>query len=215
MKIRWFLLALLLAAPAAWSDIAPPQGPGGRAELWLVVTNWPSLEQLGPDEGGAFDSVGFGLGGALYVTVREFATSDFLVGIDGFIAANDSNVRGVFDDLLSRQLYLGAAAKWAFGDERGFSLDAGIGYYLVDMAEVGDAWSSYEREVWETDRLGANVGVTWDIPAYSLGSTGRWMLGVKAHFADFGTVNGPWPVGPDAGKLDGPLYTLQIGYGMR
>ena len=215
MTIRWFLPALLLAAPAAWSDIAPPQGPGGRAELWLVVTNWPSLDQLDPEAGGRFDSVGFGLGGALYLTVREFATSDLLVGIDGFIAANDSNVRGVFDDLLARQLYLGAAAKWAFGDEHGFSLDAGIGYYLVDMAEVGDAWSGYEREVWETDRLGAYVGTTWDMPAYSLGGTGRWMLGVKAHFADFGTVNGLWPIGPDAGKLDGPLYTLQIGYGMR
>ena len=79
------------------------------------------------------------------MTVREFETSDLLVGIDGYIAANDSNVRGVFDDLIARQLY----------------------------------------------------------------------LGVKAHFTDFGTVSGPWPLGPDAGKLDGPLYTVQIGYGMR
>ena len=215
MRIRWFLLALLLATPVAWSDIAPPQGPGGRAELWLVVTNWPSLKELGPEAGGRFDSVGFGLGGALYLTVRQFAGSDLLVGIDGFIAANDSNVRGVFDDLLARQLYLGGSAKWAFGEERGFSLDAGIGYLLVDLAEVGDAWSSYEREAWESDRVSAYLGATWDLPAVSLGSTGRWMLGVKAHFTDLGTVNGPWPIGPNAGKLDGPLYTLQIGYGMR
>ena len=215
MTIRWFMLAVLLAAPVAWSDIAPPQGPSGRAELWLMVTNWPSLEQLDPVADGRFDAVGFGLGGALYVTVREFATSDILVGIDGFIAANDSSILGVFDDVLARQFYLGAAAKWAFGEERGLSLDAGIGYYLVDMAEVGDAWSSYEREIWETDRVGAYVGATWDLPSYSLSRTGRWMLGVKAYFADFGTVNGPWPIGTDAGKLDGALYSLQIGYGVR
>ena len=215
MKTRCFLLAMLLAAPVAWGDTAPPKGPGGRAELWLVVSNWPSLEQVRPTSGGRFDTVGFGLGGALYLTVREFSTSDLLVGIDGFIAANDSNISGLFDDLLARQLYLGGSVKWAFGEERGLSLDAGLGYHLVDMAEVGDAYSSYEREVWETDRISGYVGATWDLPAYSLGSPGRWMLGVKAHFADFGAVNGPWPIGPDAGKLDGPLYTVQVGYGFR
>jgi hypothetical protein len=41
------------------------------------------------------------------------------------------------------------------------------------------------------------------------------MLGFKAQFADFGTVNGPGPLGPNAGKLDGPVYSLQIGYGFR
>jgi hypothetical protein len=215
MTIRWLFFVLLLAAPAAWSDTVPPQGPGGRAELWLMVTHWPSLGQVSPELGGRFDTVGFGLGGALYLTVRELATSDLLVGIDGFIAANDSNVRGVFDDLLARQFYLGAAAKWAFGEERSVSLDAGIGYHLVDMAEVGDAWSSYEREAWETDRASAYLGATWDLPSASLGSPGRWMLGVKVYFTDFGTVNGFWPIGPDAGKLDGPLYTMQIGYGVR
>ena len=215
MTIRCFLLVLLLASPAAWSDTAPPQGPGGRAELWLVATNWPSLGQIRPEAGGRFDTVGFGLGGALYLTVREFESSDLLVGIDGYIAANDSNVRGVFDDLLTRQLYLGGSVKWAFGEERGFSLDAGLGYHLVDMAEVGDGWSSFEFEAWEAHRASAYLGATWDLPAYSLGSPGRWMIGVKAHFTDFGTVSGPWPLGPNAGQLEGPVYAMQIGYGWR
>ena len=215
MTIRYLLLAMLLAAPAAWSDTAPPRGLSGRAELWLMVSNWPSLEEVRPAAGGRFDAVGFGLGGALYLTVREFPNSELLVGIDGFIAANDSNIAGVFDDLLARQLYLGGALKWALGEERGLSLDAGIGYHLVDMAEVGDAYSAIEREVWETDRVSAYVGATWDLPARSLGSPGRWMIGVRAYFADFGVVEGPGPIGPGAGRLDGPQYAMQIGYGIR
>lgn len=215
MMKRCFLLAVLLMASAAWSDTAPPPGPSGRAELWLAVTSWPSLEAIRPAAGGRFDAVGFGLGGALYMTFREFPNGELLLGVDGFIAANESNVEGIFEELLVRQLYLGGALKWVFGLERSVSLDAGLGYHLVDMAEVGDAYSGIEREVWETSRASAYVGATWDLPPRSLASPGRWMLGFKVHFADFGTVDGPGPIGPDAGKLDGPLYSLQIGYGVR
>jgi hypothetical protein len=168
-----------------------------------------------PAAGGRFDAAGFGLGGALYVSVMEFSNSELLAGIDGFIAANDSNVEGVFDDVLVRQLYLGGSLKWALGEERGFTLVTGIGYHLVDMAEVGDYYSGLEREIWEASRVSGHIGASWDLPGYSLGSVGRWMLGMKVHFADFGTVHGPGPIGPDAGRLDGPLYTMQVGYGSR
>lgn len=215
MRKRCFLPAVLLMASAAWSDTAPPPGPSGRAELWLAVTNWPSLEAIRPAAGGRFDAVGFGLGGALYLTAREYRQSSLLVGIDGFIAANESNVEGIFEELLARQLYLGGSVKWAFGEERSFSVDAGVGYHLAEIAEVGDAFSGYEREVWDAHRVSGYIGATWDMPAVSLGSPGRWMLGFKVHFADFGTVDGPGPIGPDSGKLDGPLYSLQIGYGVR
>jgi len=215
MNIRYLLIVLTLVASAAWADAGPPQERNGRAELWLVVSSWPALRDIQPAAGGRYDDVGFGLGGALYVTLRRYENSELLVGIDGFIGATDSNIGGIFEDLLARQLYLGGSVKWAFGEERGLSLDAGLGYHLVDMAEVGDYSSGIEREVWEKSRASAYVGATWDLPPRSLGSPGRWMLGVKVHFVDFGTVYGPGPIGPDAGRLDGPLYTLQIGYGLR
>lgn len=215
MTIRFLILVLLLAATPAWCDIAPPQESSGRSELWLVVSSWPSLEAVRPAAGGRFDAAGFGLGGAIYVPIREFVNSELLGGIDGFIVANDSNIGGVFDDLLARQLYLGASLKWVFGEYGSYSLDTGIGYHLVDMAEVGDAYSGIEREVWETSRASGYIGASWDFPTSSVDSPGRWMLGLKVYFADFGVVSGPGPIGPDAGRLDGPLYTLQVGYGLR
>lgn len=215
MTIRFLILTVLLAAPAAWCDTAPLQRSGPRAELWIAVSSWPSLEAIRPVAGGRFDAVGFGLGSAIYVPLRAFGNSELLAGIDGFIAANDSNIRGAFADVLARQLYLGGSLKWVFGEDRSYSLDTGIGYHLVDMAEVGDAYSGIEREVWETSRVSGYVGASWDLPAFRLDSPGRWMLGLKAFFADFGTVSGPGPIGFDAGRLDGPLYMLQVGYGLR
>ena len=215
MTMRYFLLAILLAAPAAWGETAPPPERSARADFWLMVSHWPALEAIRPSAGGRFDATGFGLGGALYVTIGEFANSELLAGIDGFIAANDSNIRGVFNDVLARQLYLGGSLKWALGQERGFTLDTGLGYHLADMAEVGDYYPQMERELWEAHRVSAYVGASWDLPGSSLGSPGRWMLGFRAYFADFGSVRGPYPLGTDAGRLDGTQYTVQVGYGLR
>ena len=215
MTMRYFLLTVLLAAPAAWGETAPPPERSARADFWLLVSNWPALEAIRPSASGGFDATGFGLGGGLYLTVREFANSELLAGIDGFIAANDSNVRGIFADVLTRQLYLGGSLKWALGKERGFTLDTGIGYHLADMAEVGDYYPQIEYELWEAHRVGGYVGASWDLPGSSLGSPGRWMIGFKVHFTDFGSVRGPGPLGLDAGQLDGPLYMVQVGYGLR
>lgn len=214
MNIRYLVcLGLLATAPAASGDTAAPHG--GRSELWLNVMSWPALDDVRPAAGGRFDSAGFGLGGALYVTLKQFEKSELLWGIEGFIGATDSNVEGVFDTILTRQLYLGGALKWQPDSFRNVYLDTGLGYHLVDMAEVGDYLSGIERKVWDSSRASAYVGSTWDFVGRDGRSGGRWMLGIRAYFADFGVVNGPGPIGPDAGRLDGPLYSVQIGYGVR
>lgn len=207
------VVALLSAAPIAWSETGAPRS--GRAEVWLSVMSWPSLGDVHPAAGGRFDNVGLGLGGALYVTLKQFENSELLWGIDGFIGATDSNIEGVFDSVVTRQLYLGGALKWIPDGRRNLSLDAGLGYHLVDMAEVGDYYSGIEREVWESSRASAYVGATMDFTGREGRTGGRWMLGLKVYFADFGVVAGPGPLGPDAGRLQGPLYSVQLGYGAR
>lgn len=214
MKIRYLVcMALLAGAPTALGDTATPRG--GRAELWLNVMSWPALDDIRPTAGGRFDAAGFGLGGALYVTLKQYEKSELLWGIEGFIGATESDVEGVFETLLARQLYLGGALKWQPDSRRNVSLDTGLGYHLVDMAEVGDYLSGIEREVWDSSRASAYVGSTWDFVGRDGRSGGRWMLGIRAYFTDFGIVNGPGPLGPNAGRLDGPLYSVQIGYGVR
>ena len=88
-----------------------------------------------------------------------------------------AGVRGDISlDLLARQLYLGGSVEWLFGESRNVSLDAGIGYHELDIAQVDSEW-------WGT-----------------VSDDARFMSSA---------------LGPDAGRLDGPLYVVRIGYSMR
>ena len=212
--------ALLLIAGPAMAAAEQPQPAWGRYEIWAGVSSWPSLGDLQPVADGSFDVLGWGLGGAIHVSVRQFADSELLVGIDGGILATESDIGGFIDDLLARQLYLGASVKWAFGAARNLQLDAGLGYYLADMAEVSTRYYGLERVAWDADRLGAFVGATWDIGAGRENRQSGLSVALKAHFVDFGNVRDDEVLftpllGDNAGRLDGPVYVLQLGYSSR
>lgn len=219
---RYFtVLALVIsfATPALAEEALSPL-PGGRAEIWLGVSNFQGLDDLRPVADGGFDATGFGLGGAWHGRVARFEHSELLLGIDGFIAANDSNISGFFGDLTARHLFLGVSAKWALGASRSFYLDAGAGYHEIDMAELSEYWSGLEHIAWKDSTYGTFVGVTWDIGASKPGRRAGLSLGLKAHFVDFGRVYDEdvflfGVLGEDAGELTGPIYMLQIGYGGR
>lgn len=188
-----------------------------RGDVWLGATAWPALGDLAPTAGGSFDSAGFGIGAGIYGTIWHYEHSQVLIGFDGFIAGTDSNVAGFFDDAIARLLYLGAGAKWAVGRDRSFSLGAGLGYYLADIAQVSSQYLGAEYEAWESSRLGINVGATWDVGAGRPGRNGGLMLALDVHFVDFGTARDEEVhivplLGPDAGRLDGPVYMLRVGY---
>lgn len=219
---RSFTIMVLVVAITvpAFADEAPSTLPGGRAEIWLGISSFPGLDDIRPAADGSFDSTGFGLGGAWHGRVKQFEHSELLVGIDGFIAANDSNISGFFGDLAARHLYLGISAKWALGASRNFHLDAGAGYHEIDMAELGEYWYGLEHIAWKESTAGAFVGATWDIGAGRPGKTAGLSLGFKVHFVDFGRVYDEDTffvdiLGDDAGKLEGPIYLVQVGYGGR
>jgi hypothetical protein len=115
-------------------------------------------------------------------------------------------------------MYFGGSSKWRFGAARNFSLDAGLGFHLADIAEVDTRYlGAVENESWESSRLGVFVGATWDVGMRQIEKNRGLFLALKVHFVDFGSVHdeevffGPL-LGTDAGKLDGPIYMLQIGY---
>lgn len=221
MKLRMFVVSglLLLGLPSfAQESGHPPQGL--RSEIWLAVTSWPALGDLQPATSGGFDAAGFGLGGAVHWPVRQSGNSELLIGLDGFVVATGSDISGVIDDVLARQLYLGGSIKWAFGEARNLQLDAGLGFHLADMAEVSTEYFGMEHEAWETSRAGAFVGATWDVGAGRAGKTSGLSLSLKVHFVDFGAVHDEdilvRPLfGADAGDLDGPIYLLQVGWAGR
>ena len=192
-----------------------------RADISLDMPMWPGLTDLQPASGGSFDSIGFGIGGSVHWPVAQFASSELLLGIGGTIAATDSSISGLIEDLLARQFYLGGSVKWLFGDARNVSLDLGLGYHELDMAQVDSSWlGSIEVEHFSKSAASGFVGGTWDIGADRPDHDGGLMLALRVHFADFGTVSDQAlfqtdVLGSNAGKLGGPLYMIRVGYSMR
>ncbi len=196
-------------------------GFGVRGDISLDLPIWPSLTDIDPVASGSFDANGYGIGASAHWPVKQFANSDLLIGIDGMIAATDSNISGSFADMLARQLYLGGSVKWFFGEKRNVSFDAGLGYHELDMAQVdSDYWGTIEFEHFSESTASGFIGGTWDIGAGRPDHSGGWMLALRVHFADFGTVSDDGRyvssvLGSDAGKLDGPMYIVRVGYSMR
>jgi hypothetical protein len=220
MKTTLAKIVLLLFAIPAMAEPEQPQISAGRYEVWMGLSAWPGISELRPLAAGSFDEIGFGLGAAVHKTVKRFEHSDIMAGIDGYIIGNASNVSGIIDDLIARDLYLGASLKWALGRSRALQLDAGLGYHLLDMAQVSTRYFGFEHQAWESNRLGTFVGATWDVWAGRENRTSGLSLAFKAHFVEFGTVRDEDvfldPVlGPNAGKLDGPIYLLQVGFSGR
>ena len=208
---------VLLITAKADEEIAT----GMRADISLDLPVWPALTDIDPVTPGSFDATGFGIGASAHWLVRRFENSDLLVGIDGTIAATDSSISGSIGDLLARQLYLGSSLKWQFGEARNMSLDLGLGYHELDLAQVdSEWWGTIEHEHFSESAASGFVGGTWDVGAGQPDRTGGLMLALRVHFADFGRVwddeRFGWGVlGIDAGALDGPMYMLRIGYWSR
>lgn len=216
------LLAATMLSGVAFAHEDEPPARSMRWDISLDVPIWPALGDLQPVAAGSFDDAGFGLGMSVHWSVKQFADTELLLGIDGVVAATDSNINGGYEDLLARQIYLGGSAKWLLGDKRNVSLDAGLGYHEVDMAQVDSDWyETWEHEHWSSSELSGYIGATWDIGMGRPHKTGGVFVGFRVHFVDFGrvydedTVFAAPVLGADAGTLDGPLYFLRIGYSSR
>ncbi len=214
--------SLFLAGNVAAQYDESETAPGGpRWDVWLALSSWPGLNDLQPVAGGSFKSTGYGLGTSVHWPVKQLDNSNLLLGFEAAISATDSDVPVVLDDLLARHMYLGVSGKYSIGKSRGFSLDAGLGYYLVDIAQLESDYAvGVEFKSWEESAAGAFVGATWDLGAGQPDRDAGLSLAFKVHYADFGTVRDEdtyfTPVlGPDAGVLDGPSYVFQIGYSLR
>lgn len=202
----------------ALPDADEPRADGMRAELWLAATSWSKLGDLEPVAGGTFDSVGYEIGGSVHWPWKMMPNSSLMVGLEGAVMATESNVPVLYDDLVARDAYLAASIKWLFGKARNVSLDAGLAYHLLDIAQIEMYYNAYsELQSWEESAFGPLVGLTWDVGAANPLRDSGLTLGLRAHFVDFGTVRDEEiyfsPVlGTDAGKLNGPIYAFRIGY---
>ena len=214
---------ILAASDVAWADdeIEWVTTSRGRYEVAIGAHIWPGIAKLQPPGGGTFDEVGLNLNFAAHWSVKRFASSELLVGFDLGLSSNESDIRSLTDDVIARNAYLVPSIKWMFGRRHRYSIDAGIGCYLLDIAEVAGEYPVItETQVWEESSLGAYVGGTVNFGGGSPTNSHGVMLSFKTHFVDFGTVHDedivfPTTLGQDAGDLSGPVYMLQIGYRWR
>ncbi len=226
-KKHLILFIVMLVGPPSLSVAqAPDEGLGGnrraRGEVFLGYQKWDGLAQLSSPDDGSFSSGGFNLGGAHHWSVGQWGRSDILAGLDFALFTNESNVHHISEDVISRGLYITPSVKLMFDNGTGprYSLDFGLGYYLVDIAEVVSAYGGYEDEVWEDSAFGGYVGVTVDFPTKKSNWKRGFFMSAKVHYfdlgkvADEGFVFSSGTLGSDVGNLSGPVVMLQFGYHM-
>lgn len=200
----------------------PPKSTNGsnnRQEVFLGYHNWDDLAKLSPDAGGSFDSGGYNLGAAFHWKTGRWGNGDVLSGIDFALFTNDSNIPNSFGDLIARGLYITPSVKLVFDGAISprYALDFGLGYYLVDIADlkIFSGGGYFERELWEASAFGGYVGASVDFPSESSNGRSGFSLSAKIHFFDLGKVSdqgGTNTLGSDAGSLSGPVTMLQLGY---
>ncbi len=211
-RIMGAIVGLILPVIAVCAaDESASHAPGhwsGTATFGLIT--WSDLKDLEPDAGGGFDSLGFIVELAGHKHVTRWGSADVLIGVDFGISATQSDIPGNTEDFTQRGLYLTPSIKFRFGERsrRYLNLEAGLGWYQVDIAELicdEDIFNNIVcieiAEPYEEDALGGYLGI-------SGGFGGGFIMGLKVHFADFGKVTG---LGPDTGALKGPIYIFSLG----
>ena len=217
-----FAAALLVpgSASLAQDDVEWVTTHRGRYEIAIGGHIWPGLTDLVAAGGGEFDEAGFNVNLAAHWPVRRLSGSELLAGVDLGIMTNDSNIRFISEPLSARNAYLVPSLKWMFGHGHRYSLDAGLGYYIQDVAEVLVEYPLYaETVLWEEAAPGGYIGGTLDFRGGDPAKSRGLMVSLKVHFVDFGTVRDegrlPPTLGQNAGDLAGPIYMAQVGYRWR
>jgi hypothetical protein len=192
----------------------------GRYEIGIGAHSWPGLADLDVAAAGEFDEAGFNINLAAHWPIHRFAASELLVGLDLGILTNDSDIRFISEPVSARNAYLVPSLKWMFGHGHRYSLDAGLGYYMQDIAEVIWDYAGFaEAVLWEEAAPGGYIGGTLDFRGGDPARSRGFMMSLKVHFVDFGTVRDegrlPPTLGQDAGALAGPIYMAQLGYRWR
>jgi hypothetical protein len=192
---------LLGDADAAW-----------RFRLSLGFGQWDAQRELDTGGPGEFDSGPFVFELGVDYRLAEWGKSDVYVGVDGGIMTTQSDIPGVYTSPTSDVAYFAPSVGFYFGDYSStrFNLRAGVGRYSVEFSELID-YTSLNRTFSET-AFGPFVGAGIDIPLKFGSGLNSITLESRAHFVDFGQVE---QLEPENGNLEGPIWTIQVGWSRR
>ena len=204
------LAVWLLAGPANAQPVEKLKSPWEWA-FGIGAMSWGDLGDVQSTLGGNFDNYGFALDMSLHRRV-EVGDATLLLGGDLGFFSTESNIPGIFEDLVQRGVYLTPSMRLRFGDSnRSYvDLEAGAGWYNTDFAEIdcdnygtifGGPVCTEINDPFDSNAFGGYLGI-------KAGFNKWFTAGLRAHFADFGQVTGLPTVD---GDLGGPVYTLMFG----
>lgn len=218
--ILGLVLGAALSGKQALAQEPAAKSVGVRYEISIGTHTWPGLEDIRPITGGSFDTAGFNLGGAVHWPVGRWSGGELLLGMDLAIHNNESDIRLFSEDLSVRDLYIGPSIKWVHGDLHRYSLDFGLNYHDIDIAELAGTYPYFsETVIWDDGGIGAYLGASLDFNAGTPGRRHGLSLAVKVHFVSF-DVSGDEPLlvqrfGTERQTVSAPIYALQLGYRWR
>lgn len=214
------VLGALLAVAQALAEDPAAEPTRVRYELSVGTHTWPGLKDVRALSGATFEAAGFNLGGAVHWPIDHWAGGELLLGLDLAIHNNESNIRLFSENLSLRDLYIGPSVKWMRGDRHRYSVDLGLTYHEIDLAELAGSYPNFsEIVVWNDRGVGAYLGGSFDVNAGQPGRRHGLLLAFRVHFVRFDLV-GEDPLliarfGAAAQKISGPIYSLQLGYRWR
>lgn len=200
-------VVLTMAAPATNADDTV-DGDTAKPWLWSIsggLVGWGNLGDIESQSGGGFDDLGFGVELSGHKRVAKWGKADVLVGVDLGFFTIDSDIRGIYNDLAQRGLYLTPSVKLGFGERNQNFLEAGAGWYNTDFAEINCFAVYYYCEELDAPFDANTVGAYLGFRA-RLGKVA--FISVRAHQVDFGQVSG---IDTVATSLTGPFYSLFVG----
>ncbi len=176
------------------------------ARIGLNYSSWDGLGDLEPaGSTGPFETTGNGLEFEAYTSIAKMENNWLFAGVSiGFLGFNTSLLEPDIPDKSALDAtYIDAFLKYRFGEpgQNYLEFDAGLGYYLastmyIQCHVIPDCFDA-EADV---GALGGFVGLSGRLVK-------GLVIGARAHYADFGTIEA---VGADSGDLKGPIYTVYV-----
>jgi hypothetical protein len=192
--------------------------------IFIGAVYWPNLGEVDPSKAGFnpqqfdnFKTWGYNIEVAYHYLATMWLDRDIWIGLDFgfFFNENKGDLNLIFfpsgetvsGKIGSRGMYITPSLKWFVWGQRGsrrLYLGAGVGYYLLDFAELYPFGEG--GEIFEESTIGGylSAGVRFPI-SKNRPESAAIILESKVNFADFGEL------APGTGDIKGPIYLFQLG----
>ena len=196
----------------AQDDFYYPADPDWRFRLNFGFGLWESQEDLSAVGPGEFDAGPIVIEIGVDRRVAKWGRSDVYIGLDAGLLTTESDLPGQYTSPTSDASYVTPSIAVYIGDfdATRFNVRAGVGHYRVEFGEIIDL-TTFNRSFSES-AFGSFVGAGIDFPLGAGNGLHSITLATRVHFVDFGDVT---QLGPTPGRLEGPIWNVQLGWGWR